>query len=611
MMFRTTVLKASLLLIPLTAFTGALALADLADPDAKQTITGNVVGPSGKAAEGVRVFYSQHEAGKTWGDVLVEVMPDPDGQIRLETPPVTGNRPYRQMGMLWAYRPGALVGTLPVFQGTNPPGVPTPLTVGPPAYTPFEVRDPDGKPVAGATIEPKGVETPGAVVPERLAKLIGEETVTDANGRAVMTAFLAEEVNSVVVTAPEYGRQKFYFGYRNITTDVKVLGLLPMTRLKGRLTGDPALIGGRELSITVANPANGGSWATSLEQATTDAEGRFEVDGLVPGYLGVSNERDINAPFYFQTEQGVMIEAGKTKEIELAPKKAVKLSGVVREKGTEKPIPGVGLVVAGPGVGIVTTDAKGRYTGFDARQPQHLLTVVEVPDGFAPPLFARVNMKFPLDADEIEMPPVELAPATSVDGLVVDTAGKPIAGADVTVFWEVDEGENRRGPTQSTVRSGLDGRFTVKRVDLGGEATLVAQHLGLRTPQAVHIKIGTKEPIRLQLDDSRSVELEGRVVDSSGKPIAGAQVHLRRAVDFNKQGAKFTIRKDELVNFGGNIILKTDADGGYQTPKQLDRESTYSAFATKPGMLSANTEWFSAGVAVFPDITLKPENGEK
>jgi hypothetical protein len=69
--------------------------------------------------------------------------------------------------------------------------------------------------------------------------------------------------------------------------------------------------------------------------------------------------------------------------------------------------------------------------------------------------------------------------------------------------------------------------------------------------------------------------------------------------------------KDEAVNFGGSFVLITDANGHYETPKQLNREDLYSAYASVPGRVTSHTDWTSARSVTFADITLAPEREEE
>ena len=106
--------------------------------------------------------------------VRAEMTADDQGRFSLDVPPVES--PWLGMigtGTLWAYRPGSLVATMPVYRGALPPGLPLRLVVGPPARALFEVHDPDGKPAAGVRIEPTVLDRHNALVPDRLAALIG------------------------------------------------------------------------------------------------------------------------------------------------------------------------------------------------------------------------------------------------------------------------------------------------------------------------------------------------------------------------------------------------------------------------------------------------------
>ena len=167
----------------------------------KIPVSGRLVLPDGKPAEGVRVFYSTRDRRRRSRAVRAEMHGRRRGRFSLEFPPVEGAWPGMiGTGTLWAYRPGSVVATMPVYRGALPPGLP--LAARGRVHRPralFEVHDPDGKPVAGARIEPQVLERDYALVPDRLAALIAAETVTDARGRAVIAAFSQEEIRSIRV----------------------------------------------------------------------------------------------------------------------------------------------------------------------------------------------------------------------------------------------------------------------------------------------------------------------------------------------------------------------------------------------------------------------------
>ena len=107
----------------------------------------------------------------------------------------------------------------------------------------------------------------------------------------------------------------------------------------------------------------------------------------------------------------------------------------------------------------------------------------------------------------------------AISGLVVDLEGRPVAGADV---WAVARQE-RFGPT----RSGPDGRFRLAELKPDKPVTVWADAPGLARARHddVHIFPGKDRDLgRLTL--LPGTRMQGRIVDSRGKPLVGAGVQL-------------------------------------------------------------------------------------
>ncbi len=580
------------------------------EPVASATVAGTILQPNGQPAEGVQVLYSERRPGHNWSQVIAEATADAEGRFHLEVPLAEGIGPVVSDGVLWAYRPGSLVASLPVFRGTLPPGLPARLVVSPAARTAFEVHDPNGRPLAGARIEPRVLNRRFVSVPDGLAERIAVETVTDARGRAVLSAFLPEEIGTVFVAAEGFGRQQFGFGHRDVSADTKVITLLPAGRLTGRLTGEPEAIRGRPLSVAIWNRQSNPPPppATANTSVTTDADGRFVVPEIAVGPLRISMEPDITSPWYFDNrsegadETQPVIEAGRTTEVVLPMKRAVRVHGLVREKGTGRPIAGAGIILGFREGNAVMTDERGRFAGYAPPGQGRRLTVATVPVGYASLMYGLPDTTIPEGAAEFELPPIELSRAGSVRGVVEDEQGRPVAGAEVSASWPVDEGPHRNGRRDTTVRSDPEGRFVVEGVVAGVEVELSAEHRGLRTTQPVASRVGASELARLRLDDSRTTELAGRVVDTEGHPVAGAQVHLRAQSRYPTG----QIRGDELVEFESGPILVTDDEGRFRTPRQLDVQGEYAAFASADRLRPDRTPWTSGAAQTFPDLTLTP-----
>jgi len=577
--------------------------------DATVSVRGVVVNADGLPAAGVRVYASLGVgASKPWDPVVAEATTDAGGRFALDVPATGGGRPGPQAGTVWAYRPGRLVGSRPISDELTPPGLPLWLALGPPARTLFEVRGPDGKPVAGATIMPRVLARDFCVVPFGLGDQIGAETRTDARGRAVMTAFLPEEVATAFVTAAGLGSQQFGFtehdlrGIATIDPRTKVIDLLPVGRVRGRLVGDAAVIKGRGLTIMTSAPYPLFPWP-GLVHATTDDQGRFEVPDVVAGRLEVHfSEPDPLASDYVDSPKGLYVEAGKTTEVDLRLDNAVPVYGFVRERGTGKPIEGVGVAFDLGFRRPLTTDAAGRYDGF-VKPGSVILRLTAVPEEYAEHLFMIARRVPSGGVGRHELAPIELSAAGEIRGVVEDGEGRGVAGARVVATWTVDEGPLRQLPRETAVRADAAGAFRVGSVRLGVEATLTASHVELRTPRSVAARVGAGEPVRLGLNASRAAAMTGRVVDGQGKPLAGARVHLRSATRYPTG----QLNRDDLVEFDGPNVLTTDAEGRYRTLRQLDREGEYAAYASAEGLGSDRTPWVAGGSTTFPDVTLRPE----
>jgi peroxiredoxin len=105
----------------------------------------------------------------------------------------------------------------------------------------------------------------------------------------------------------------------------------------------------------------------------------------------------------------------------------------------------------------------------------------------------------------------------TVKGLVVDKSGKPIAGV------QVSQGSDRWGSHYPDTRTNAKGEFEFKNVTSGtgsNKLILTVQADGF-APDLKEIDInGNMQPVKFVLDPARTIK--GRLVDSAGKPIAGA-----------------------------------------------------------------------------------------
>lgn len=98
--------------------------------------------------------------------------------------------------------------------------------------------------------------------------------------------------------------------------------------------------------------------------------------------------------------------------------------------------------------------------------------------------------------------------------------------------------------------------------------------------------------------------IEGRVVDSDGKPLARAEVRMWQKI----RGAAGR-STDRQVEFNGREALLTDADGRFVSPNVLVSGLPALIVAEQTGMVAGRSGWIriptEAGAVKAPDITLK------
>ena len=135
---------------------------------------------------------------------------------------------------------------------TLPADWPVSMVLDHPARAEILVRGPDGRPVAGARIQPRALHHEPFVVPDGLAERIEAQTLTNARGRAVLTAFFPEEVSTVFVSAPGLGRQYFSLDLIDGNLEARTASLVPVGRVEGRVVSDdPEIAGNRKLGVLV------------------------------------------------------------------------------------------------------------------------------------------------------------------------------------------------------------------------------------------------------------------------------------------------------------------------------------------------------------------------
>ncbi|HYO12549.1 MAG TPA: carboxypeptidase-like regulatory domain-containing protein [Thermoanaerobaculia bacterium] len=210
-----------------------------------------------------------------------------------------------------------------------------------------------------------------------------------------------------------------------------------------------------------------------------------------------------------------------------------------------------------------TTDTAGRFE--IRRLPAGRFDLEARAQGY-PPVVVR---GLPLEGGAaVDLGTVILPPGVTVEGTVVDSTGKPVAGADVQVLpLDALPGRLLHSSRDEVPKSGLDGRFTITGLREGQRVELQGWKQG-HVAQPTVVEVPPPGPVRLVL--TPAVRITGRVVREDGKPISGAWVYFFRegsgsGIPTDDQG-RFEMRKGP-----GEIDIRATADG--YLPKEMRIEA--------------------------------------
>ncbi len=336
-------------------------------------------------------------------------------------------------------------------------------------------------------------------------------------------------------------------------------------------------------------------------QATSDVAGHFKITGMAPGNYRTSVEKDGFAPptidLSFLTGAGLRVDSGEPVKLELKLTPFNTIAG--RVLGPDgKPAAGMEVSLY-PNItaDVAVTDSEGRFSLENIRPGSYTLMAKppasaqpeQAPDGTRT---AIVPTYYPSVADrsltqqivfhgqpdfgsfEIRM---QTAPVHRVRGIVLDEAGKPSAGAELTLFpipqsAPAPMGLSMRaggrsvfalglrpapsGEPETTAISGEDGRFEFPAVRSDDWRIVVFSNGGVFPNASIDALVGRSDVDDLELHVATPFSLTGTVewTSEAQKPL----------------GVVTLIRPDvnEFVRNGfvdsGKLLLENILPGRYQ-----------------------------------------------
>jgi hypothetical protein len=307
---------------------------------------------------------------------------------------------------------------------------------------------------------------------------------------------------------------------------------------------------------------------SSRYNATTDAVGHFKITGIAPGNYRAQAEKDgFSSPAVdiasLLSGSGVRVVPGPDPvrlELKLSPLGSV-AGRVFSPDG--KPAAGVEVSLS-PNItaDMSITDAEGRFALENIRPGSYIL--IARPPESAKPVEAKdgtrtavVTTYYPSVADQSEAQKIafsgqgdfyeirmQTAPVHRVRGIVLDEAGKPAPGAELTLLPAPEStpgpaglGQRAGGPSfflmgvrqgsvgvpDTTVYSGKDGRFEFPAVRSGDWKIKAVSDLTLDTSQApsgtVDAIVGRDDLDDLQVHVARPFKLIAAVEWKADDPL--------------------------------------------------------------------------------------------
>ena len=323
----------------------------------------------------------------------------------------------------------------------------------------------------------------------------------------------------------------------------------------------------------------------------TDDEGAFELVGADAGSYRVR----VSGPGIFAAELSGVDIPGEPLSIAVARK--VSIAGVVTERG--RPVPGATVELTGDAIGGTVqqkTAGDGRFALPELPEGNYDVVAYRNDLASATQHLTRLGIG---PFAEVALP---LETAAVVQGRVFERGPDELPGPGVIAAIELRPlGDDE--PARYA-QSGADGRFRLEGVHRG-RWVVSAIAPGYVLPEPVEIDAGRGV---VELGVVAGGSIEGRVIDSSGKPVAGAE--LRAASGAGGAGELSGEREASLLaTFGGRSAATTavwdSQDAARQDPRYVPRGELGLLLGPLPAIPPLGSR--AARHAVLDPASLPPE----
>ncbi|MCZ6572025.1 MAG: carboxypeptidase-like regulatory domain-containing protein, partial [Planctomycetota bacterium] len=481
------------------------------------------------------------------------------------------------------------------------------------------VVDPNGAPVPGALL---AVSTPMTMVRGGIPKTVD---VTDAEGAFVLAL---NDSDDCMITVDADGFAS------HAESEIKAPQHGLVIELQWGAAFQLLVVEAGEAKVPVPGAEVMAVYGGSLATGVTDARGRLLLPHMptkaTTRGLGGESFALIHASGFVPKSMKLSGAVLKDGLIDAGTAELVRggvIRGTVRLRGTDEAVSGASVRALGGldqelafgGGNRALSDAQGKFvlkgaplgaTAILATHEDHLpeagnlmqqLTRMGVGDGKGQGLFKDGGSELEQD--------VYLTPAVTVEGIVRDPNGKPVAGAEVALVLGQN---NQMAMIESfllgldrTAVTGADGSFRIGQLKQDTPIEIFARHRNFG-PSATE-KVTPPQEAVVDLKLVKPLSLEGKVLNEAGDPVAGARVNVSR-----KQGGA------RRSGFGNNPFRTdqgetrpavTDADGKYvlhgAPTGELEVSAEHPSYVQEKTTVKADIE---TGSVPVPDLTLTRGN---
>ena len=257
-----------------------------------------------------------------------------------------------------------------------------------------------------------------------------------------------------------------------------------------------------------------GAPAEEQARATSDARGKFRIDGLAPGRYRASAQ----AAGYARAAARIDAQTSKDVVLELSPSSFIE-GHVVAADGT----PAASAEVSASGGEEAVTAAASETGSFSLEVSPRSWSLTARRGGEAGRAAAPVVVAAGATARGVQ---IQLGAASGLSGLVVAAADQqPVAGAQIAVSPYGESGDSGRAASDGS------GAFAVTGLAPGSyDVEVSADGFTDQARRGVTVQPGQQFPLRVEL--RRTGAIEGTVRDSAGRAVPYALVRSVRPAFF-------------------------------------------------------------------------------